>query len=300
MPREHGADAQRHSAGRSAPLALDRYLHRLAYAGSLDPSYGTLEALHVAHATHIPFENLDVLLGRGVDLSLDALQRKLVDAGRGGYCFEQNLLFGAVLEELGFSVTPLAARVRSDSTTVLPRTHMLLLVETDRGRSIADVGFGGEGLLQPVPFEPGTVSPQFLWAYRVIEEGRGFVLQSRRGDDWRDLYAFTLEPQERVDYEVANYWISTHPTSRFVHTLTVQMPTPDARWIIRNREMLVERGGESETRAIRDQAELLALLASRFGIHLPTGTAFPKIFETQAGVARDAHASRIAQSDGAA
>ncbi|HVZ21770.1 MAG TPA: arylamine N-acetyltransferase [Vicinamibacterales bacterium] len=259
-------------------VALDRYLQRLAYAGSLQPSQATLEALHLAHATRIPFENLDVLLGRPIDLSIDALERKLVDARRGGYCFEQNLLFGAVLEDLGFAVTPLAARVRHDPAVVLPRTHMLLLVETERGRWIADVGFGGEGLLQPVPFDPPAESPQFLWTYRVVEEGRHFVLQSRRGDEWRDLYVFSLEPQERVDYEVANYWISTHPASRFVQTLTVQMPTPEARWIIRNRELTIDRGGESTAREIRDHGELLDLLASRFGLHFPPETTFPKIF----------------------
>lgn len=262
----------------SGRVSLDRYLQRLAYGGVLHPSYATLEALHLAHATHIPFENLDVLLGRGVDLSLEALQRKLVDSRRGGYCFEQNLLFGSILEDLGFVVTPLAARVRHNATAVLPRTHMLLLVETERGRYLADVGFGGEGLLHPVPFEPGHVACQYLWSYRVAEEGGHFVLQSLRAGEWRDLYVFSLEPQERADYEMANYWISTHPASRFVQTLTAQRPTPEARFILRNRELTIDRGVDVTTREIRDHAELLEILDVHFGLQVPADASFPGVF----------------------
>src|SRR5438093_5316594 len=104
-------------------------MRRIEYAGSLAPSRQTLDALHLAHATHIPFENLDVLLGRPIRLDLDGLQAKLVRGRRGGYCFEQNLLFAAVLERLGFRVTRLAARVRYGTTRLLPRTHMLMKVD---------------------------------------------------------------------------------------------------------------------------------------------------------------------------
>lgn len=265
-----------------ARVALDRYLQRLAYGGDLRPSYAALEALHLSHATTIPFENLDVLLGRRIDLSLEALQRKLIDDLRGGYCFEQNLLFAAVLEDLGFGVTRLAARVRLNTATVLPRTHMLLIVEAEGGRWLADVGFGSEGLLHPVPFEPGQPSRQFLWTYRVIEEGRHFVLQSLRNGEWRDLYVFALDPQEQVDYELANYWISTHPQSRFVQTLTVQMPTPEARFLLRNRELTIDRGDEVATRVVAGD-EVLDLLASQFGLRLPAGTTFPQIFGESRG-----------------
>src|SRR5678815_5641474 len=107
-------------------MQLDAYLQRIGYAGDLRSSARVLEALHLAHATHIPFENLDILRGLPIRLDLDSLQRKLVDGRRGGYCYEHNLLFAAVLEEIGFSVTRLAARVRYRTTSVLPRTHMLL------------------------------------------------------------------------------------------------------------------------------------------------------------------------------
>src|SRR6516225_6723599 len=119
-------------------LDLDSYLARVQYAGVLRASAEVLRELHLAHATHIPFENLDILLGRPIRLDLESLQAKLVHGKRGGYCFEQNLLFAAVLERLGFSVTCLAARVRLGTTRLLPRTHMLLKVDVDGGSWLVD------------------------------------------------------------------------------------------------------------------------------------------------------------------
>ena len=118
---------------------LNNYLRRIGYAGGLTPTYDVLAALHQAHATHIPFENLDILLGRPIRLDLASLHAKLVVGRRGGYCFEQNLLFAAILQSIGFSVARLAARVRYRTHRVLPRTHMLLLVSIDAEDWIADV-----------------------------------------------------------------------------------------------------------------------------------------------------------------
>src|ERR1700732_3402975 len=151
-------------------IDLNAYLGRVGYTGDRRPTASMLRELHLAHATHIPFENLDILLGRPIQLDLESLQAKLVHGKRGGYCFEQNLLFAAALEGLGFSVTRLAARVRLGRAQLLPRTHMLLKVDVDGGPWLADVGFGGEGLLLPVPMSPGDVSRQDCWTYRVSED----------------------------------------------------------------------------------------------------------------------------------
>src|SRR5262249_30740485 len=131
-------------------LDLDAYLTRINQVGPLAPTQQVLERLHLAHTTHIPFENLNVLLGRPIRLDLDSLQAKLVRDRRGGYCFEQNTLFASVLEQIGFRVTRLAARVRLGAHRLLPRTHMLLRVDVDGQPWLADVGFGGAGLLQPI------------------------------------------------------------------------------------------------------------------------------------------------------
>jgi len=258
----------------SSQLDLQAYLQRIRYAGDLRPSYPVLEGLHLAHATHIPFENLDILLGRPIRLDLESLQAKLVNGGRGGYCFEQNLLFGAVLQALGFRVVQLAARVRYRTHRTLPRTHMLLLVEVDGSTWIADVGFGIEGLLLPVPFRSGQEVRHFAWTYRVIEEAEAWVMQSLRDASWMDLYAFSLEQQQSVDYEVANHYTSTHPDSRFVRTLTVQLPTPEARSVLRNRELTVDNGKTVTTRTIVDDEELLEVLAETFGLRFESGTRF--------------------------
>ena len=252
-------------------LDLPAYLRRIGFQGAFEPTRTALEALHLAHATHIPFENLDVLLGRPIALDLASLQSKLVARRRGGYCFEHNLLFAAVLREFGFEPVMLAARVRHRSTAVLPRTHMLLLVEAEGNRWLADVGFGGEGLLLPVPFGSGEETRHYAWSYRVIEEaGTGNrVLQSRRNDAWLDLYAFTLEPQQAVDYEIANHYMSTHPDSRFVQTLTVQLPGKQRRMILRNRDLIEDRGDAVLERRIESDEELVSALQEYFGLDMP-------------------------------
>lgn len=252
------------------PLDLAAYLRRIGYQGPVEPTLSALKALHLAHATHIPFENLDVLLGRPIALDLASLQAKLVTRRRGGYCFEHNLLFAAVLREFGFEPGMLAARVRHRSTAVLPRTHMLLLVAAGGSRWLADVGFGGEGLLLPVPFGKGEEARHYAWSYRVIEEADTgtWVLQSRRNDAWLDLYAFTLEPQQAVDYEIANHYMSTHPNSRFVQTLTVQLPGPQQRMILRNRDLIEDRGEAVIERKIESDAEFVGVLQEYFGLEI--------------------------------
>lgn len=254
----------------SPSIDLAAYLRRVEYEGPLEPAAEVLRALHLAHATHIPFENLDILLERPIRLDLASLQAKLVGANRGGYCFEQNSLFAAVLEEVGFAVTRLAARVRYGTTAVLPRTHMLMLVRCEGRTWLADVGFGAEGLLYPVPFGGGEASEQFAWSYRVAPQGEEWVLQSLHDGAWSDLYAFTLEPQHAVDYEMANHFTSTHPESRFRRGVTAQLAAAGVRRLIRGGELIVD-DGTTVTRRPIDPGELAYILDQHFGLRLPPG-----------------------------
>ena len=254
-------------------LSLDAYLNRIEFGGPIESTFETLAALHTAHLASIPFENLDVMLGRHIRLDLASLQAKLVDRRRGGYCFEQNTLFAAVLRNLGFLVTTLEARVRPPGAThILPRTHMALRVELEDRAVLADVGFGGDGPLEPVDLD-GRVSEQAGTAYRIVEEGSVRVLQIRGVDGWRDLYAFTLDEALPIDFEVANHYTSTFPTSRFVTTLTAQLSLPDERRILRDRTLTVRRGSNETHRAIEDQ-EILPLLREFFGLELPEDVHF--------------------------
>jgi N-hydroxyarylamine O-acetyltransferase len=257
-------------------MDLTRYLQRIEHDSNLAPNLETLRSLHLAHGTHIPFENLDVLLKRPIRLDLDSLSKKLIEDRRGGYCFEQNALFAAVLETIGLPVKRLAARVRLGALEPRPRTHMLLLVEADAGRWLCDVGFGGEGLLRPMPFRPGEISDHFGWKSRIVEEGGLFVLQSLHSDGWHDLYVFNLDEQFAIDYEMANFYTSTHPQSHFMHMLIVQLPGTKERLRLTNRRFTVETpAGIAKEAIIESDAELVELLAERFGLVFPKGTAFP-------------------------
>jgi N-hydroxyarylamine O-acetyltransferase len=257
------------------PLDLDAYLTRIGYTGDRQPTLDVLNALHLAHATHIPFENLDILRGRPIRLDLTSLQAKLVAGRRGGYCFEHNLLFRAVLEALGFAVRPLAARVRLGHPSVRARTHMLLMVTVADVPFIADVGFGGGGLLHPIPLVEAEPVRHYAWDFRLVREGSGWVLQSFTDAQWMDLYTFTLERQYRIDYEVANYYVSTHPDAQFTQGLFVQQATPEARYFLHDHTLTVDRGPEGETAlTLADNAERLAVLAETFDLHFSPGTTF--------------------------
>lgn len=258
----------------ASPL-LDSYLQRVGLDAAGTPDLATLRRLHAAHAAAIPFENLDILLGRGIHLDLERLRAKLIGARRGGYCFEQNTLFLAVLREIGFSAVALEARVLVDATVVRPRTHMVLEV-TVRGEAwLADVGFGGEGPIEPVPMD-NLRTPVAGSCYRVIARGGGHVLQMATVRGWDDQYVFLPQPVHPVDMEVANWYTSTHPQSRFVRTLTAQRATCDVRHVLRYPTYTEIRSGLSTSRTI-DRAELLPLLRDVFGIDLPEDTTFPAI-----------------------
>ena len=253
---------------------LDAYFRRIDYAGPREPTAAVLQAVHLAHATNIPYENLDVLLNRPIRLDLAGLQAKLVQGRRGGYCFEQNTLLAAALRKLGFPLQMLAGRVRYRYRHTMPRTHMVLLVQADGAEWLADVGFGSLGLLLPIPFAAGTEVRQHAWRFRIIDDGGLSLVQSFRQGEWVDLYSFSQEPQHLVDYEMANYYTSSHPASRFVQTLTAQRMTTEVRYIIRNRELIVERGDTETIRQIADDEELLSVLAQTFGLNFPAGTRF--------------------------
>ncbi|SEH03335.1 N-hydroxyarylamine O-acetyltransferase [Nonomuraea solani] len=219
-------------------LDLDAYLTRIGHTGPRTPSAATLRAVHLAHVRTIPFENLDAVLGRGIELDLGSLQDKLVTGGRGGYCHEHNLLLAAALERLGFPVTRHLARIRLGRSH-LPRSHAMLTVQADGRTWLADVGFGGEGLVEPLPFEEGAELASGPWRWRLGRDEDFWVLHA--GD--MELYAFRPdEPHYPSDFEVANFYIANSPRSPFVRHVLAQRTTADAR--IRLEERTFATGGE--------------------------------------------------------
>ena len=250
----------------AAMLDLDAYLARIGMPA--DPG---LADVHRAHVTSIPFENLDPRRGIPVSLEPEDLERKLVHERRGGYCFEQNLLLKSALEALGAEVDMLLARVRVGGAPAIrrPRTHLVLRVRAEGGDWHADAGFGHGTLLEPIPFGPGEAHEQSGWHFRVVADGPEFVLQTKQGGEWSDLYGFVPEPVPLIDVETSNWFTSTHPRSPFVTGLIVSAQHKDG-----TRESLSDWQGLSLTeetpanasvRAV-DPGEVATLLATRFGL----------------------------------
>ena len=199
-------------------LDLQAYLERVAYDGPLAADLDTLTALHRAHLAAIPFENLDILLGRGIETDLASVQDKLVAQRRGGYCYEHNTLFGAVLQRLGFGVDRLLARTGDPLESPRPRSHMVLHVD---GRYLADVGFGN-GLLSPLHLRADGPHRQGAWEYElVVGADGGWRLREGKAGSWTTIQTFTLEPQYPVDIEVANFNTAHSPKSPFTRRVIV-------------------------------------------------------------------------------
>ena len=259
-------------------IDLEAYLARVGYTGSRAPDFATLAEIHACHAGTIPFENLDILLGRLIPTDLPSIERKLVGDRRGGYCFEQNALLGAALRQLGFAVTPLIGRVRwqipDDVPT--PLVHQLLRVETsDAGPCLADVGFGSMSLRRPLRLEYDTPQQGCLEPRRLVRRGALVAHQARIGDNWGDVYTFTLEPVPAVDLELGNWYTCAHPQSAFRHNLRASLTLEDRRHTLLNRELTVRHAdGRVDRREIADPDELLAVLAEYFGLRFPAGTRF--------------------------
>ncbi|MFF0624531.1 arylamine N-acetyltransferase [Streptomyces sp. NPDC004296] len=256
-------------------LDLDAYLARIGCEGDRRPTLETLRTLHAAHSAAIGFENVEIVLGRPILLDLAALQAKMVRQRRGGYCYEQNLLYAAALERLGFRVSGLGARIRMGEDKVRPVTHALLKVELDGTEWITDVGFGGEALLAPIPLRDGAEERQGAWTFGLVreKETESWVLRSRHEDGWFDLYAFGDERRFPVDYAVFNHYISTHPRSPFTGRIVVQKPGHELRRTLVGRELTLTRPDWS--REVREVApeEIPGLLDTEFGITLSAADA---------------------------
>ena len=251
---------------------LDAYLERIGYSGSRRATLDTLAAIHLDHARAIPFENLNPLLRWPVRLDVQTLQQKLVRGGRGGWCFEQNLLLRHALQALGFQVTGLAARVlwNAPEGTLGARSHMLLLVDLDGSPLIADVGFGGLSLTGPLRLQPDVEQATPHEPFRLVRAGDAFVMQAKIGDAWKALYRFDLHEQLLPDYEVANWYLSNHPESHFVNGLTAARADLDRRYALRNTELAVHHtNGTTERRLLTTVAELRSTLEEVIRVTLP-------------------------------
>ncbi|MEX2567203.1 MAG: arylamine N-acetyltransferase [Cyclobacteriaceae bacterium] len=251
---------------------LTAYFQRIGYSGEVSPTLECLKALQYLHPQAIAFENLNPFLGLPVDLNFPAIFDKLVSEGRGGYCFEHNLLLGQVLRTIGFRVSGLSARVfwEIPEGLVRPRDHMLLAVQVKGRDYIADVGFGGTSLTGPLQlyFTAEQETPHEL--FRVLEIDGFFYVEIKIKENWRKMYRFGLEMQLLQDYEVTSWYLCTHPTSLFRKNLMVARSMPWGRYALHNNKMSIHRlNGKSEKKTIASASELKSILEEVFLIQLP-------------------------------
>jgi N-hydroxyarylamine O-acetyltransferase len=261
-------------------IDLPAYFERIGFERNERPAptLDLLRALHLLHPQAIPFENLDVLLGRPVRIDLASIQKKLVADKRGGYCYENNLLFRSVLEALGFRVRSYAGRVLwgRDADAPMPaRTHMLLIVEIEQTHYLADVGFGGMTLSAPIVLQTGLeqITPHGafrLEAANARDSGLpAYVLQALIDGHWKPIYHFDLDPQYQSDYEMSNHFVSTYPESVFVHNLLAARLAPGVRHGLFNRALSVHDEREGTQKRELSTDELRRVLADEIGIRLP-------------------------------
>jgi N-hydroxyarylamine O-acetyltransferase len=259
-------------------IDLSAYLARIGYDGPRTPTLETLRAIQLLHPQAIAFENLNPLLALPVRLDIDSLQQKLIRSPRGGYCFEHNGLLFQALQALGFRVTGLAARVvwnQPDPSVTTARSHMVLKVELEEGTYIADVGFGMSPTA-PLRLTPGIAQETPHESFRLLERDGVYTLQCNlKGHQWVSFYLFDLQEQAPVDYQVANHYVSTWPTSHFVTSLIAARATAYGRLGLRNNKLSIHRnGGESEQRVLTSAAEISAALRELFGVVVPDEAAF--------------------------
>lgn len=256
----------------SATSALTSYLDRIGEPEVRDADLPALRRIVAAHARSIAFENLDPFTRRDVRLDQESLSAKLVHGGRGGWCFEQNLLLRGALDALGYSTTGLAARVlrgRPADAPATPRSHMLLHVDLPEGPHVVDVGFGGLTLTGVLALEPEAEQATPHEPFRLWPDGAGFVMQALVGGEWQPLYRFDLTEQYLADYEVTNWYLGHHPASHFLATLMAARPDTDRRYALNGTTLTVHHlGGPSERRVLQSPAEIRAVLEEHFRLDL--------------------------------
>lgn len=253
---------------------LSAYLARIDHTRPVTPTLDTLNSVVAAHLRHIPFENIDPLMGVPVEhLDATSLQDKLVDRRRGGYCYEQNGLMRHVLHTIGFDVDLLAGRVvwgREPGGPPPAETHQLLAVRIpdDPQTYLVDVGFGGQTPSTALRFVLDEEQRTDLEPFRVTAGEHGFLsMESFVGGEWRPIYLFTTNPRADIDSVVGSWYVSTHPGHPFGTGLSASIIDDGERWNLRGRNLTVHHvDGPSDKRIFDTAAEVLDLLIERYGI----------------------------------
>lgn len=249
-------------------MDVPAYLARIGFAGPTDPSPETLRDLHLAHLLEVPFENLDISLGRQITCDESRFLHKIVNLHRGGFCYELNGAFAALLRELGFRVTLLSARVaREDGTASPDFDHLALRVDLDEPW-LADVGFG-DSFLEPLRLNAEAAQEQRGGPFRIVPVGDVRIVQRQLTDaNWKALYQFTLKPRRLEDFEPRCQFQQTSPDSHFTGQRVCTLPTNEGRITLSDRKLIRTAGNHREENMLRDEQEWRDVLLERFGVRL--------------------------------
>lgn len=202
-----------------------------------------LKQLQHNHVTTIPYENLDIVDGKLLCLTPDAVFEKVINGRRGGYCFELNCLLSAFLKENGFEVRDFLGRFLKGEEEIPVRRHRVLEVTLNEKKYIMDVGMGQAAPRYPLILQEKVVQQQFGESYKFVKEaGLGWVLYFLNKDKWEKLYAFTEEIQYEIDFELSSFWCEKHPSSKFNKTPMVAIKTEGGRKTINDREFKIFDG----------------------------------------------------------
>jgi N-hydroxyarylamine O-acetyltransferase len=249
------------------------YLKRIQYFKPIKQNAQTLRELELAHMLNIPFENLDIGLKRPIQLSESALWNKIVLQKRGGFCYELNGLFAALLKEIGFHVIYLNARVYNRKGKLgSDFDHLALLVQIpeESGSWLVDVGFG-DSFNEPLSFEDPGEQVQGLRAYRLEQTPEGYITWQKNYDgSWERQYFFDLIPRNfPIDYASACLYHQTSPRSSFTRGSIISKATLDGRVSLENGRLIITRNGQRSESPVGSKAEYHALLKQYFDITLP-------------------------------
>jgi len=249
-------------------MNTEAYLRRINYNGPLVQSPETLRALHLAHLQAVPFENLDIHIGRKIVLDEEKVIRKIVDERRGGFCYELNGAFATLLRALGFQVSMLSAGVaRAEGGFDPPFDHMALVVQLEE-RWLADVGFG-DSFREPLLLDArGEQVQSDDDAYRLVEEGEQLVFERRESEVWKPQYRFTLQPYQYSDFADMCHYHQTSPDSPFTKRRTCTLATPEGRITVTGMRLITTNHGERLERELASHGEWVATLREHFGIEL--------------------------------
>ena len=250
------------------------YLERIRYQRPVAPTIATLRALHLAHLLTVPFENLDIHLGRPIVLDERALFEKIVHHRRGGFCYELNGLFASLLRELGFGVTMLAAQFpREDGRPAPEEDHLVLLVraeDSDEPR-LVDVGAGRDSFIVPLRTTVRDEQSQPVGgaSFRLVPEGEARRLQRREPDgEWEQRYLLNWRPRVLDDFKAGCHFHQTSPDSSFPRQRICTLLTLNGRVTLSERLLIATADGQRTERELTDDKDYLETLRSLFGIEL--------------------------------